>query len=261
MIPVHILLVEDNPSDAKLVMRRLASASRVRCAVEHAEWLSTALMILKNRRVDLIFLDLSLPDSHGIDTVIAVRREAPNTPIIVLSGQEDLNVATRSMEAGADNFIVKRSELTSDELEREILYALERARRSATSKALMAKSLETLTLDSKPGSTPPPSISGMASEHVNKIDETVTQIRLYIQKNYPAIADDIEHILSNNDFYTAIQDLRTLLRMDKNVHTRRTVKISDRALEAIRAASEEAPRPADPEQELLEVLQSLGGEP
>lgn len=260
MIPVHILLVEDNPTDAKLVQRRLGSASRIRCAVEHAEWLSTALTILRNRRVDLIFLDLSLPDSHGIDTVIAVRREAPSTPLIVLSGQEDLNVATRSMEAGADNFIIKRPELTSDELEREILYALERARRAATSKALMAKSLETLTLDSKPGSTPPPSVSGMASEHVNRIDEAVSHIRLYIQKNYPAIAEDIEHILTRSDYYTAIQDLRTLLRMDKSVHTRRTIKISDRALEAIRAASEDVPRPSDPEQELLDVLQSLGGE-
>lgn len=258
MIPVHILLVEDNKADARLVERRLEAAQRVRCGVEHAEWLSSALMLAKNKRFDLVLLDLSLPDSHGIDTIVSMRRELPNTPMIVLSAQEDLSVATRAMEAGADNFIVKRPEMSTDELEREILYSLERARRQATAKSLIQKSVERLTMDARPGSTPPPPVSGMASAHVNQIEDIVNHIRLFLQRNNPAIAEQVEQILHSRGYYVAVQELRGILRMDENVHRRKTVSFSERALEAIRDATAPAAPVVDPEAELLEVLGNLG---
>lgn len=258
MIPVHILLVEDNKADARLVERRLEAAQRVRCGVEHAEWLSSALMLAKNKRFDLVLLDLSLPDSHGIDTIVSMRREMPNTPIIVLSAQEDLNVATRSMEAGADNFIVKRPEMSTDELEREILYSLERARRQTTAKSLMQKSVERLTMDARPGSTPPPSVAGLGSAHVNQIDDVVSHIRLFLQKNNPGIAEQVEQILHGRGYYVAIQELRGLLRMDENVHRRKTVTFSERALQAVREATAPASTVLNADAELLEVLENLG---
>lgn len=261
MIPVHILLVEDNKADARLVERRLEAAQRVRCGVEHVEWLQSALMLAKNKRFDLVFLDLSLPDSHGIDTIVSMRRELPNTPIIVLSAQEDLSVATRAMEAGADNFIVKRPEMSTDELEREILYSLERARRQQTAKSLIQKSVERLTIDPRPGSTPPPPVAGMASAHVNQIEDIVNHVRLFLQKNNPAIAEQVEQLLHGRGYYIAIQELRGLLRMDDDVHRRKTLSFSERALQAVREATAPAAPVVDPEAELLDVLGSLGEEP
>jgi CheY-like chemotaxis protein len=257
MIPVHVLLVEDNKADARLVTRLLADAQRVRCGVEHAEWLSSALMLVKNKAFDVVFLDLSLPDSQGIDTIVAMRRETASTPIIVLSGQEDLGVATKSMEAGADNFLVKSPDMKTDELEREILYSLERARRNITSKMLMQRSVANLTLDTRTNSTPPPPISGMASAHVNAVEDAVNHTRMLLQRNNPGLAEQVEQMLHSRGYWIAIQELRTLLQMDRNIHSKKTVSFSERAMEAVRVASAGTTPSDDPEADLLDVLEKL----
>lgn len=261
MIPVHILLVEDNKADAKLVQRRLESAQKIRCAVEVAEWLSSGLMLAKNRNFDIAFVDLSLPDSHGIDTVVALRREMPDTPILVLSAQEDLGVATKSMEAGADNFIVKHPDLTTDELEREILYSLERWRRQKISKQLIAKSVERLTMDKDGavGRTTLP-MAGLASAHVVSIEDTVSQVRLFLQRNNPQLAEQAEQLLTNRGYYTAIQELRTLLHMDDNIHKRKTISLSQQSMKVVAEATADAPVISNPEADLLEVMKNLTGE-
>ncbi len=261
MIPVNLLLVEDNHGDVRKFERVLGLAQRCRFAVDKAEWLSTALMALRNRRYDIIFLDLSLGDCHGIDTLVAVKREAPNTPIIVLSGQEDLNVATKAMEAGADNFIVKTNDLTTDMLEREVLYGLERSRRELLSKQLMQKSIERLTVDEKTlKSDPPPSVNGLLVEHINRIETIVASVRLFIQRNHPSASESVEQILADSGYYTTIQELRSLLHMDDKIHTRNTIKISERALRAVTDASRGEPRPSNPDEVLLSIIQGNAAE-
>lgn len=254
MININILLVEDNTGDARLVQRRLADAKRVQCVVEHATWLSSALTLAKNKNFDVVLLDLSLPDSHGIDTVVSLRREVPNTPIIVLSAHDDLEVATRSMEAGADNFIIKRAELSTDELEREILYSLERQRRQATSKALMQKSVEHLMLDTAGSNTPPP-IAALASAHVNQIEDTITLVRQFLERNSPTMASQVEDILLKKGYFSTVQELRSLMHM--NDRPRRGQKFSDRSIQVAKEATYSTPIPQDPEAALLEVFGEL----
>lgn len=214
VIPINVLLVEDNKADAALVQRRLEKASRLLPKVDRAEWLSSALTALQNRSYDVVLLDLSLPDSTGIDTVMNVVKHAPNIPVIVLSGREDIETATNSVRAGAQSFVIKKAEISSDELEREILYAMERVRHELTSKELLRRSMQRLTLDSRPGSAPPPAMGGMLGEHIARIDQTMDAVRDYLLRNYPHAAEGVDSILAAHSFYAILQEARSLLRLD-----------------------------------------------
>ncbi len=259
VIPVRVLLVEDNRADAALVQRRLAAAARLDAKIDAVEWLSTATTALQNRSYDVILLDLTLPDSTGIDTVAAVVKNAPNIPVIVLSGREDIETATNSVRAGAQSFVVKKPEISGDELEREILYAMERVRHDVTSKELMLHSVQRLTVDERPDSRPTPSVSWLLSEHITRIDATMVAVRDYLVRNYPSAAEGVDSILDLYSFYAILQEARSLLRLDSDAETAR-ISIQDRAERAFLAMdSDEAPRPGflsttDAEAALLHII-------
>ncbi len=124
---ITILLVEDNSADARLVQIALANAKGARFDVSHVERLSQALHKLGGPVFDAILLDLSLPDSHGLDTVNQVRAAAPETPIVVLSGLADEEQALAAVKCGAQDYLVKGQ---GDDylLPRAIRYAIERHR-------------------------------------------------------------------------------------------------------------------------------------
>ncbi len=210
---ISILLVEDNASDATQVQRRLSASSCGEFDVVVVGWLSTALTLLRNRSFSAILLDLTLPDSHGIDTVVAIKKEAPNTPVIVTSGQEDLGIATRSLEAGADSFVVKP--LSTAELERVIFFGLERAKRDRTTRELIQNSVRRITLNYSPGSVAPPPVAGLLIEPVNRIDDVVQAILQYLRKNHPAAAPSVEQMLSQMGYNVSVQALRSALKMDE----------------------------------------------
>ena len=103
---IRVLLVEDNPGDARLIQELLFEARGGRFDVAVASRLSEALEKLeKNGEAEggfqLILLDLSLPDSHGIDTFHQVAARAETTPVIVLSGLDDEALALQTVKQGA----------------------------------------------------------------------------------------------------------------------------------------------------------------
>jgi two-component system sensor histidine kinase DctS len=120
----RILLVEDNAADARLVELALADVDDAQFDVEHVERLSQALDVT-NEGFDAVLLDLSLPDSHGLDTVALFKATRPDLPIIVLSGQQDLAIAIDAVKAGAQDYLVKGLE-NSYLISRAIRYAIER---------------------------------------------------------------------------------------------------------------------------------------
>jgi PAS domain S-box-containing protein len=122
---IRVLLVEDNPGDARLVREALRGAGHPPFTVVVAGELATALDHLGQGGFDVALVDLSLPDSKGIDTFLRVRERARSVPVLVLSGLEDSEVAGRAVQAGAQDYVYK-SQLTSDQLPRAILYALSR---------------------------------------------------------------------------------------------------------------------------------------
>jgi phosphoserine phosphatase RsbU/P len=125
--PVRILLVEDNPGDARLLRLTLQEAESLRFDLGHAARLSEALDAVREGPPDVVLLDLSLPDAHGMETVTRMLDAAPAVPIIVLTGLTDETVAVQAVQAGAQDYLVKGS-VDGGTLARAIRYAMERKR-------------------------------------------------------------------------------------------------------------------------------------
>jgi diguanylate cyclase (GGDEF)-like protein len=121
--PDKVLLVEDNPGDARLVELEL-SMSGSTFDVKHVGTLGEALDEL-DRHFDVVLLDLSLPDSAGLDTVERMRRAAPQLPLVVLSGRDDEEVALRALQGGAEDYLVK-GVADGDLISRSIRYSIQR---------------------------------------------------------------------------------------------------------------------------------------
>jgi len=119
-----VLLVEDNPGDAELVRERLEegqSAGEVDCVTR----LSDGLAHLGQKQPAVVLLDLNLPDSHGVETVRRVLETAPNVPVVVLSGQNDEELAMQALNSGVQDYILKK-DLTSQGLSRAMRFAIQR---------------------------------------------------------------------------------------------------------------------------------------
>lgn len=123
--PLHILMVEDNAAQAKLLRAALQDAG-IHCVLDHATELRKAIHCVKTE-TDLVLLDLGLPDSYGVDTVRRMREAAPEVPILVLTGPDNQEMAIESVREGAQDYIDK-TQLSGRLLGRVIEYAVERSR-------------------------------------------------------------------------------------------------------------------------------------
>ena len=123
---LRVLLVEDSMAEAGLMMEALYAANLTR-AVTHAQTLHGASALLAERSYDVVLLDLSLPDSTGLDTVVELRRLVPETPIVVLTGLDDEALAVRVGQAGAQDYLLK-DDASPRMLRRIVRYAIERER-------------------------------------------------------------------------------------------------------------------------------------
>ncbi len=124
---VKVLLVEDNPGDVSMVREMLAEVNGDGLSLECAEQLSAGLERLAEGGIDMVFLDLSLPDSRGLDTFSRAYAQAPQVPIIVLASLDDERVAVQAVRNGAHDYLVK-GHVDSNLLVRAMHYAVERKR-------------------------------------------------------------------------------------------------------------------------------------
>ncbi|MEH1765437.1 hybrid sensor histidine kinase/response regulator [Nostoc sp.] len=139
---IHILLVEDSASDAHLLRRIFLHADQEQWQMLHVERLSEAIdasrensastldnsqiVSRRQRRFDLVLLDLSLPDSIGLDTLKEFRAAIPDIPVVVLTGLDDEDLAMQALAEGAQDYLVK-DQITIQRLVRAIRYAIERS--------------------------------------------------------------------------------------------------------------------------------------
>ncbi|MBI5494605.1 MAG: PAS domain S-box protein [Deltaproteobacteria bacterium] len=126
METLEVLLVEDNPGDQALIRELLTPDEGTHYHVEALSRLADACGRIRSQPFDLVLLDLSLPDSQGLDTFTRMRDAAPGLPIVVLTGNSDETVATHAVQAGAQDYLVKGS--AGRELARAVRYAVERNR-------------------------------------------------------------------------------------------------------------------------------------
>jgi signal transduction histidine kinase/DNA-binding response OmpR family regulator len=122
---IKVLLVEDNPGDARLIREMLAEAWGRSLALEWVPRLAEGLERLKRDEIDLVLLDLDLPDSSGLDTFLKAHAQAPGVPFVVLTGLADETLAFTAVRQGAQDYLFK-GEINPQLLRRAIRYARER---------------------------------------------------------------------------------------------------------------------------------------
>jgi two-component system cell cycle sensor histidine kinase/response regulator CckA len=122
---MRILLIEDSPGDARLIREMVSDIGGETVELECEETLASGLKHLGDEQFEVLLLDLSLPDSRGLDTLEKVHPFEQKVPVIVLTGFDDDEMAQRSLRSGAQDYLVK-GKITADSLGRSIRYALDR---------------------------------------------------------------------------------------------------------------------------------------
>lgn len=154
---IKVLLVEDNPADARLFRETIVDTRRLPPLLTHVQRLGDAIERLRAERFDVVLLDLSLPDSEGLDSIVRVHEKVPEIPIVILTGQDDEQLALKAVRAGAQDYLVK-GQGDGNLLLRAMRYAIERKRieealqqREEHFRSLIENALDVITILSKEG--------------------------------------------------------------------------------------------------------------
>ena len=124
---VRVLMIEDNAGDARLVMEALKGTSNPAYRVEWVDRLSIGLTRLAEGEIDVVLLDLGLPDNQGLTALPLIGSLAPSVPVVVLSGVGDEEFAVEAVQAGAQDYVVKGNP-SRYLMTRSLRYAIQRKR-------------------------------------------------------------------------------------------------------------------------------------
>ena len=122
---ITVLLVEDNPVYSRLIQKLLTRSEHQDYEVAMAGTLESAIERLRLGGIDVVLLDLMLPDSAALDTFYRLRAHDMRTPIIIQSAMDDVGLASKAVEGGAEDYLLKDG-ISSATLTRSIHYAIER---------------------------------------------------------------------------------------------------------------------------------------
>jgi signal transduction histidine kinase len=125
-VALQVLLVEDNAADVRL-LREMFSKEKDSFELTHFLRMSDAVIHLAKGGVDIVLLDMGLPDGHGLDTVRRAHAAAPSVPLIVLTGLDDESLAAEAMKEGAQDYLIK-GQIENRALPRALRHAIERHR-------------------------------------------------------------------------------------------------------------------------------------
>lgn len=141
---IRVLVIEDNPGDARLLKEALSTEKFYKLEFEHKATLKEGMDHLAEGHTDVVLLDLSLPDSHGFETFQKVSNTFTDVSIIVLTGFDDHELAIRAMKEGAQDYLVK-GEFDNRLLARVLRYSYERMQsKKALTKAYALKNIQQL---------------------------------------------------------------------------------------------------------------------
>jgi diguanylate cyclase (GGDEF)-like protein len=120
-----VLLVEDNPGDTRLLREMLNEQNSFKTQLTHLECMGAAEKFLAENAVDIILLDLGLPDARGLEAIRRTRAAAPGIALVVLTGLDDESVAMQALQHGAQDYLIK-GQIETRALLRALRYAIER---------------------------------------------------------------------------------------------------------------------------------------
>ena len=132
---IQVLVIEDNPDDVATLRRLLEHEPSAQFTLNHADHLQTGLDRLARGGIDVVLVDLFLPDSPWLNTLAKLHAQAPEAPIVVLTGLDDDSIALLAVRKGAQDYLVK-GQADGKLIARVIRYAIERQRMQATFRAL-----------------------------------------------------------------------------------------------------------------------------
>src|SRR6202022_870679 len=125
-MPIKVLLlIEDNQGDARLLQEMLNAPSVTGTEVSHVTTMSDAESHLRRHVVDIIVLDLGLPDAHGVEAIRRAHAAPPRIPLVVLTGLDDESLAAQALQEGAQDYLLK-GQIEARGLLRSLRYAIER---------------------------------------------------------------------------------------------------------------------------------------
>ena len=124
---LNVLLVEDDPIAARVIQKMLSPDQGGPVTLQCADRLSTGLEYLAEAKTDAVLLDLGLPDSQGLATLVRVLEQAPGVPVIVFTAADDEALAAEALERGAQDYLVK-GQVDTELLVRALRHATERGR-------------------------------------------------------------------------------------------------------------------------------------
>jgi len=124
---IQLLLIEDNDDYASIMQLLLRTESPGSFEIQHASSLAQAIAMIANNRFDIVLLDLTLPDSNGLDTIIQMHAHTPNTPIVVMTALRDDDIVNHAIQEGAQDYLIKGVP-DGATLVRSLRYAIERNR-------------------------------------------------------------------------------------------------------------------------------------
>jgi signal transduction histidine kinase len=186
-----VLLIEDNPGDARLVRETLSEQGSHSTALVHVGCMSEAEAYLAEHAVDIILLDPGLPDAQGLGAVRRAHIAAPGATLVVLTHLDDEALATQSMQEGAQDYLVK-GEIERRALLRALRYAIERKRLER----LKDEFVSTVSHELR---TPLTSISGslglLVGQWAGKLPESAARLLVIAHKNSQRLVRLINDIL------------------------------------------------------------------
>jgi DNA-binding NarL/FixJ family response regulator len=185
---IHALLVEDKPQDARLIRTLVDDVSSVPFTWENIVSLAEAEELLRLEPFDLVLLDLSLPDSQGLDTFTHIHPHAICLPVVVLATPEDERFALQAMRAGAQDYFIKEK-LEGEFLVQALRRAIER-KRVETALRIRNQQLTLLLEQLKPKTRFSPSLDNLAAILIHELNNPLAKVSAQLEELTEQFAPD-----------------------------------------------------------------------
>ncbi len=187
---IKVLLVEDNMGDARLLYEGMEEALPGQFKMTHVRRLSETLEYLWEDSCSVVLLDLGLPDSHGLDTLVLVRAQAPDVPIVVLTGFQDEETGDQALTEGAQDYLIK-GQVDSKLLARSMRYAIAR---KAAEQAMLQQGIALAKADELQRSR-----KRLIAVHERARRSVASQLQHQVQEKLQAAAVRLEEVLTAAD--------------------------------------------------------------